>query len=68
MIRSYLGNNYHKNERGLLKMKKEIKNRGLESCPLPETTKTGYQAVWNTGRASVKKKRGKVTGFNRPSV
>lgn len=50
-------------------MKKENKNKGiLKSCGQPETAKTGYQEVWDTGRSSAKKKRGKVTGINRPSV
>lgn len=50
-------------------MKKESKNKELlKSCVQPETAKTGYKEVWDTGRASAKKKRGKMTGINRPSV
>lgn len=50
-------------------MKKENKNKEiLKSCGQTETAKTGYQEVWDTGRASAKKKRGKLTGVNRPSV
>jgi hypothetical protein len=50
-------------------LKNENKSKeNLKPCGQPETTKTGYQEVWDTGRASAKKKRGKVTGINRPSV
>ncbi|TEB09870.1 hypothetical protein Pmgp_02778 [Pelotomaculum propionicicum] len=69
MIQHRPGNKYLKMKEELLKMKKEIKNKeDLKSCAQPETNKTGYQEVWDTGRVSAKKKKGKVTGINRPSV
>jgi len=37
-------------------------------CAEGGTTKTGYQELWNTGRAHNKKTKNKTRGVNRPSV
>lgn len=48
-------------------MKKKIKGSS-KNCGRIETTKAGYQELWDTGRAHNKKMKNKITGINRPSV
>ena len=48
-------------------MKKKIKGF-LKSCGSNDTAKNGYQELWDTGMASNKKMKSKITGINRPSV
>jgi hypothetical protein len=48
-------------------MRKKIKGF-IKSCGRTGTTKTGYQELWDTGRAHNKKMKNKITGINRPSV
>jgi len=50
-----------------VKVKKKTKGF-LKPCVQPGTSKIGYQDLWEMGRVSDKKKRGKVTGINRPST
>lgn len=45
-------------------MRKKVKGV-LKPCKLPET---GYRDLWNTGKASILKKRKKLTGLNRPGT
>ncbi len=40
----------------------------VKSCGGNDTSKTGYQELWHTGRAHNKKMKGKIKGINRPSV
>lgn len=39
-----------------------------KQCARNDTAKNGYQELWDTGRASRKKMKSKITGINRPSV
>ncbi len=48
-------------------MRKKVKGV-LKPCKLPETGETGYRDLWNTGKASILKKRKKLTGLNRPGT
>ncbi|MFX4260650.1 hypothetical protein ACOBQJ_00445 [Pelotomaculum propionicicum] len=46
----------------------KMKKGNQKSCGNNETTKNGYQELWDTGRAHNIKNKNKVTGTNRPSV
>ncbi len=49
-------------------MSKKVKGV-LKSCgDVPGSSKLGYRDLWDTGRASVSKRKQKVTGPNRPSI
>lgn len=40
----------------------------IKCCEGSGTSKTGYQELWQTGRAHNKKMKSKIRGVNRPSV
>lgn len=52
---------------GEIKMKNKLKGNSKE-CGRIETTKYGYQELWDTGRAHNKKMKNKISGVNRPGV
>ncbi|BAF59174.1 MAG: hypothetical protein HPY89_06375 [Pelotomaculum sp.] len=48
-------------------MAKKVKGT-VKRCGIAGTTRNGYRAVWDMGKASGAKKMGKVSGPDRPST